>query len=160
MSTQKTAMITGISGMVGSHLTDFLVANTDWNIVGFLRWNDSLENLEHLCAMINSNERIKLFFGDLNDQSSLEKCLKENNPDYVFHLAAQSYPQTSFVAPIDTLNTNILGTAKLLEAIRMTELDPVVHVCASSEVFGRVPKEYLPIDEEVSFPPSFTLCYL
>ena len=147
-------MITGVAGMVGSHLVDFLIENTTWDIVGFLRWNDPLENLEHLFPKINSNNRIKLFFGDLNDQSSIEKCLKEHSPDYVFHLAAQSYPQTSFIAPIDTLNTNILGTAKLLEAVKMSGLSPVIHICASSEVFGRVPKEHLPISEEASFHPA------
>ncbi len=75
-------------------------------------------------------------------------------PDYVFHLAAQSYPQTSFTAPIETLQTNILGTAALLEAIRHSGLSPVVHVCASSEVFGRVPQKYLPIGEDVPFHPA------
>ena len=75
-------------------------------------------------------------------------------PDYIFHLAAQSYPKTSFDSPADTLNTNIIGTSNLLESVRLTELAPVVHVCASSEVFGRVSKEKLPIDEEVTFHPA------
>jgi len=150
----KTALITGIAGMVGSHLSDYLLENTDWNIVGFLRWNDSLDNLDHLFTRINNKDRIYLNFGDLNDQSSIQKCLAEYKPDYVFHLAAQSYPQTSFTAPIDTLNTNILGTAKLLEAIRHESINPVVHVCASSEVFGKVPPKYLPINEEAPFHPA------
>ena len=114
---KKTALITGVAGMVGSHLTDYLLENTDWNIVGFLRWNDSLDNLGHLFSRINNRDRVWLDFGDLNDQSSIQKCLSDYKPDYIFHLAAQSYPQTSFTAPIDTLNTNVLGTAKLLEAI-------------------------------------------
>jgi GDPmannose 4,6-dehydratase len=140
--------------MVGSHLTDYLLAKTDWNIVGFLRWNDSLENLEHVFPKINDGSRVELFFGDLNDQSSIQTCVRTHEPDYVFHLAAQSYPQTSFVAPIDTLNTNILGTAKLLEAVRLSELKPIIHVCASSEVFGKVPQEFLPINEEAPFHPA------
>ena len=82
--------------------------------------------------------------------------------DYIFHLAAQSYPLTSFTAPIDTLNTNILGTARLLEAIRLemsqdAGYHPIIHVCASSEVFGRIPPEKKPkdgIDEECSFHPA------
>jgi GDPmannose 4,6-dehydratase len=97
-----------------------------------------------------------LFFlnGDLNDLISLLNAVKKARPDYVFHLAAQSYPQTSFNAAEDTYNTNILGTGRLLDALRFVELDPVIHVCASSEVFGRVPKEKLPIDEECTFHPA------
>jgi len=152
--TTKTAFITGITGMVGSHLADFLLENTDWKIYGFARWNDDLDNINHLLPVINKKERIRLIYGDLNDLSSLLYALDIARPDYVFHLAAQSYPQTSFEAPLDTLNTNIMGTAKLLESIRKLKINPVVHVCASSEVFGRVPKKYLPINEEVPFHPA------
>jgi GDP-mannose 4,6-dehydratase len=77
-------------------------------------------------------------------------------PNYVFHLAAQSYPTTSFTSPIYTLETNILGTARLLEALRqdVPELNPIIHICASSEVFGRVHRDKLPINEECTFHPS------
>jgi GDPmannose 4,6-dehydratase len=148
------ALITGITGMVGSHLADYLLANTDWHIYGLARWNDDLDNLNHLLPEINKKERLELVYGDLNDLASLIYTVQHTEPSYVFHLAAQSYPQTSFEAPLDTLNTNILGTAKLLEAIRKSDVSPVIHVCASSEVFGRVPKEYLPIHEEVPFHPA------
>ena len=150
----KNALITGITGMVGSHLTDYLLENTDWKIYGFCRWNDSLENIEHLSDKINDKERIELIYGDLNDLSSLLTAVDSSKPDYVFHLAAQSYPQTSFEAPLETLDTNIIGTAKLLEAIRKSEYNPVIHVCASSEVFGKVPKECVPINEECKFHPA------
>lgn len=147
-------LITGITGMVGSHLADYLLEHTDWNIYGLLRWNDDLDNIEHLTPMINRKERVNLIYGDLNDMASLMRAVKSSSPSYVFHLAAQSYPKTSFDAPLETLETNILGTAKLLDAIRMSEFDPVIHVCASSEVFGRVPKEFLPIHEDVTFHPA------
>jgi GDPmannose 4,6-dehydratase len=150
----RVVFITGMAGMVGSHLADFLLKETDWKIYGLVRWNENLENLEHLFADINKEERVKLIYGDINDFSSLLAALDSCQPDYVFHLAAQSYPQTSFTAPLDTLNTNILGTAKVLEAIRKLKLDPIIHVCASSEVFGKVPKEFLPIGEETSFHPA------
>jgi len=151
----KTTFITGITGMVGSHLTDFLLENTDWKIYGFCRWNDSLENIEHLSEEINKKERIELIYGDLNDLASLITAIDKSKPDYIFHLAAQSYPQTSFDAPIETLQTNILGTANLLEALRKSPYkNTITHVCASSEVFGRVPKEKLPINEECSFHPA------
>ena len=140
--------------MVGSHLADYLLDQTDWNIFGFCRWNDNFENIQHLLPRINTKDRIELIYGDLNDFPTLMNAVQEATPDYVFHLAAQSYPQTIFKAPLETLDTNILGTAKLLEAINKSPYKPVIHVCASSEVFGRVPKEFLPIDEEVTFHPA------
>jgi GDPmannose 4,6-dehydratase len=147
-------LITGITGMVGSHLADYLLENTDWKIYGFCRWNDSFDNLEHLVERINAKDRLELIYGDLNDLASLIDSVTISKPDYVFHLAAQSYPQTSFTAPLETLETNIIGTTKLLEALRKSDFNPIIHVCASSEVFGRVSKEYLPIHEEVPFHPA------
>ncbi len=148
-------LITGITGMVGSHLADYLLDNTDWKIYGLLRWNDSLENIEHLAEEINKKQRIELVYGDLNDLASLINAVDKSKPNYVFHLAAQSYPQTSFEAPIETLQTNILGTTNLLESLRKSVYkNAIIHVCASSEVFGRVPKEKLPINEECNFHPA------
>ncbi len=150
----KKALITGMTGMVGSHLADFLLANTDWDIYGVQRWRSPFDNIAHLSERINKGDRVFMRYGDLNDQTSLITVLDEVKPYYIFHLAAQSYPQTSFTAPIDTLNTNVLGTARLLESVRLLKQDPIIHVCASSEVFGRVPKEKVPIDEECSFHPA------
>lgn len=152
--TAKRALITGVTGMVGSHLSDYLLANTDWEVHGMCRWRSPMDNVEHLLERVNTRDRMFFHYGDLNDFGSLLNVLKLSQPDYVFHLAAQSYPKTSFDSPADTLQTNVTGTSNLLEAIRLSDLDPVVHVCASSEVFGRVPKEKLPIHEEVTFHPA------
>ncbi len=152
--TSKRALITGVTGMVGSHLSDYLLVNTDWEVHGMCRWRSPMDNVEHLLERVNARERVFFHYGDLNDFGSLLNVLKLSRPDYVFHLAAQSYPKTSFDSPADTLQTNVTGTSNLLEAIRLSELDPVVHVCASSEVFGRVPREKLPIHEEVTFHPA------
>jgi GDP-mannose 4,6-dehydratase len=152
---KKKVLITGITGMVGSHLADYLLENTDWEIFGMARWRSPLDNIVHLLPRIEQKDRLHLIYADLNDYPSLQLALGRSKPDYIFHLAAQSYPKTSFDAPLDTLNTNILGTARLLEAVRhYDEINPVIHVCASSEVFGRVPSDKLPIAEDVTFHPA------
>ena len=151
----KKALITGITGMVGSHLADFLLDNTDWDIYGMCRWRSPLDNVEHLLEMANKKDRLFFIDGDLNDYISLQNAVAMSKPDYVFHLAAQSFPSTSFTSPVYTMVTNIIGTERLLEALRQcSDIDPVIHVCSSSEVFGRVPKEKLPIDEECTFHPA------
>ncbi len=152
---KKSALITGITGMVGSHLADYILENTNWNIYGMCRWRSPLDNVSHLLDRVNRKDRVFFLSGDLNDYVSLQNVVSESKPDYVFHLAAQSYPKTSFTSPIDTLATNILGTERLLEALRREkDISPVIHVCSSSEVFGRVPKEKLPINELCSFHPA------
>ena len=146
------ALITGITGMVGSHLVDYLLANTDWDIYGMCRWRSPLDNVQHLLERVNKKDRLFFVNGDLCDSISLQKVVAETCPDYVFHLAAQSYPKTSFTSPIDTLNTNILGTCRLLESLRNS--DSIIHVCSSSEVYGRVSKDKLPINEDCAFHPA------
>jgi GDP-mannose 4,6-dehydratase len=149
-----TAFISGITGMVGSHLADYLIENTDWNIHGLIRWRSPLDNISQQIKEINSKKRIKLFYGDLRDSISVDDAIKLSKPDYVFHLAAQSFPKTSFTAPLDTLETNVQGTVRILEAVKNHAPKAITHVCSSSEVFGRVPKEKLPIDEECNFHPA------
>jgi len=133
----KRVLITGITGMVGSHLADFLLENTDWDIFGMCRWRSPLDNVEHLLDRANNNDRVHFIYGDLCDYISLQNAVEESRPDYVFHLAAQSFPIASFSSPLQTLDTNILGTQRLLETLRKCPgIDPVIHVCSSSEVFG------------------------
>lgn len=150
----KRVLITGMTGMVGSHLADYLINETNCLIYGMQRWRSPLDNISHLMTEINKKSRIFIEYGDLNDQSSLINVLNKVKPDYIYHLAAQSYPLTSFTAPIDTLNTNILGTCRLLESVKQLNLQPIIHVCSSSEVFGKVPKDKVPIDEECNFHPA------
>jgi GDP-mannose 4,6-dehydratase len=151
----KRALITGITGMVGSHLADLLLVETDWALYGMSRWRSPLDNVAHLIDRANRRDRLIFLYGDLRDYVSLQNVVEQSKPDYVFHLAAQSYPTTSFTSPLDTLDTNVLGTERLLEALRRcTDIDPVIHVCASSEIYGRVPEALLPIDENCSFHPA------
>ena len=136
-------LITGITGQVGSQLADYILEHTDYDVVGMMRWQEPLDNLYHLTDRINNKDRISLYYADLSDGMSIRRMIDEVRPDYISHLAAQSYPQTSFDIPIETLQTNIIGTANLLEAIRQvrpeSQYDPVVHICSSSAVYGRAP---------------------
>jgi GDP-mannose 4,6-dehydratase len=127
---------------------------TDWEVFGMCRWRSPLDNLSNVAGRINAGDRISLLYGDLRDTLSIQAVVAKSQPDYVFHLAAQSFPRTSFDAPLDTMDTNVQGTVRVLDALKQTSPKAVIHVCASSEVFGRVPKEKLPIDEECSFHPA------
>jgi len=147
-------LITGITGFVGSHLADYLLENTDWEIYGLIRWRSPLDNIEHLLPRINASDRVRLLYGDLRDSDSINQAIRECLPDYVFHLAAQSYPKTSFTSPLDTYETNISGTSRILEALRQYAPESIIHVCSSSEIFGRVPKEILPINEDAPINPA------
>ena len=149
-----TALITGISGFVGSHLCDHLLANTDWDLHGLIRWRSPLNNLAQHLGRIEKQDRLFLHNGDLRDSTSLNKVVKAVRPDYVFHLAAQSFPKTSFDSPLETLDTNILGTTRLLEALKESAPESIIHVCASSEVFGRVSQAEVPIGEDCRFHPA------
>jgi len=93
-------LITGITGMVGSHLADYLLENTDWEIHGMCRWRSPQDNVEHLLPRVNEGERVFFQYGDLGDYISLQNMIEKMKPNYVFHLAAQSYPQTSFISPV------------------------------------------------------------
>ncbi len=137
----KRVLITGITGQVGSQMADFLLNEKEDVIVyGLMRWQEPLDNLYQLTDRINKKDRIFIKYGDLNDLSSLVRTLVDVNPDIIFHLAAQSFPRTSFDIPVETLETNIIGTTKLLEAVRISgnlEREPVIHICSSSEVYGK-----------------------
>ena len=150
----KKALITGVTGMVGSHLADYLLTNTSWKIFGACRWRSPIENIQHLNKRINLRDRVDLEYLDLADYTSIYDALKKIKPDYIFHLAAQSFPKASFQMRETTYNTNILGTDRLLYAVTQLKIKPIIHICSSSEVFGRVNKKDLPINENNSFHPA------
>lgn len=145
-------LITGIGGFVASHLADLLLSKGE-EVYGTARWTEDLSNIDHV------KDDITVCPMDLNDLGSCIQVMKEVKPDYVFHLAAQSFPNESFVYPKVTIETNTVGTMNLLEAIRMTrdncnEFDPVIHVCSSSEVYGLVTEDLVPIKESCRFNPA------
>ncbi len=142
-------LITGITGFVGSHLADYIFKyQPAVDVFGIKRWRSPTDNIDHLSG------KVTFFDADLRDLSSLIRVIAETRPDVIFHLAAQSYVLTSYYAPVDTLMTNVIGTANLLEAVRLARADPVIHICSSSEVYGQVRKEELPIRETNPFRPA------
>ena len=146
------ALITGITGFVGSHLAEYLYENTDWDIVGMCRWRSPLDNISSLLPAIKDTRRVRLVYADLRDQMAIRDAVEEADPTHVFHLAAQSYPKTSFASPVDTLDVNVQGTVRLLDVVRNYNDDIAIHVCSSSEVYGRA--KTIPIAEDAPFHPA------
>lgn len=149
MEKVKRILITGITGFVGSHLAEYIL-NLDegHEVYGICRWRSPKDNLEKIY------NKIDLLEADLCDLSALIRQLKTIKPDFIFHLAAQSFVLTSFNSPLQTLWSNVIGTTNLLEAVRILEMNPIIHVCSSSEVYGQVSKADVPIKETCPFRPA------
>lgn len=146
-------LITGITGFVGSHLADYILTNfPEVQVSGLARWRAPQDNVRHILA------RITFEPGDLLDLPSLKTILSRQKPDVIFHLAAQSYVPYSFSSPVVTLTTNVIGTCNLLEAIKelkfAADYDPIIHICSSSEVYGQVKENEVPIRENNPFRPA------
>lgn len=135
-------LITGVTGMVGSHLCEFLLREQQCEIFGVKRWRSSLINLE------NVKDKIKLIDRDLTDPHGCFDLISSVRPDYVFHLAAQSYVPDSWRNPQTTVLGNVSMQLNLLEAIRQAGLDPVIQIAGSSEEYGSVLPDELPITEK------------
>jgi GDPmannose 4,6-dehydratase/GDP-4-dehydro-6-deoxy-D-mannose reductase len=142
-------LITGITGMVGSHLAEYLLSSfPEMEVHGLVRWRSPLRNIQKILP------RIRLHQGDLRDLNSLVVLLREVRPDRIHHLAAQSYVDMSFTAPADTLNSNIIGTVNLMDAARIVGINPRIHICSSSEVYGQVLPDEVPITETTPLRPA------
>ncbi|MFA0730883.1 MAG: hypothetical protein LKKZDAJK_001383 [Candidatus Fervidibacter sp.] len=133
-------LITGITGFVGSHMAELALAKGA-EVFGTYRWRSRMDNIQHLLS------QIRLIECDLRDAISVRNALKEAKPDWIFHLAAQSYVPTSWSAPADTMHINIIGTVNLFEALRQLDLDCRVQVAGSSEEYGLQFEHELPIKE-------------
>ena len=140
------ALITGITGFAGSHLAEYLLAeHEDVEIFGTYRWRSRMDNIEHLGEVLG--ERVRLVECELRDPSSVRWALEESRPDVIFHLAAQSFVPSSWTAPGDTVMSNVSGQINLFEAIRGLDLDPVIQIACSSEEYGMVQADEVPIRE-------------
>lgn len=140
------ALITGISGFVGSHLAEFLLAHTDWQVAGTVY--GPVNNVAHL------RERLTLFPVELSQGTVVSDVFKETRPDFVFHLAAQPISALSRRDPWFTLENNIRIQLNVLEAIAGDGLKTRVLVVGSSEEYGQVTPDQLPIDEDAPLRPT------
>ena len=144
----KRALITGITGFAGSHLAEYLLAHQpDVEVWGIYRWRSRMENIEGV------RSRVKLVECDLRDSTSVHLALSQSRPDYVFHLAAQSFVPSSWRAPNETMVTNVVGQTNLFEGIRALGLDPVIQIACSSEEYGLVHPDEVPIREDNPLRP-------
>ncbi len=140
-------LITGITGFVGSHLAEYALSRGDVEVFGTVRWRSRMENIEGIA------DRVVLVDCDLRDAVAVRKTLEEVRPEYIFHLAAQSFVPTSWKAPAETLITNIISELNLLEALRDLGLPSRIQVAGSSEEYGLVYEHETPITEENPLRP-------
>ena len=141
-------LITGITGFAGSHLADYILANHPGvEIFGILRWRSRTENIEAI------QEKLTLSECDLRDATSVKQTVARVRPDRIFHLAAQSFVPSSWNAPAESLTTNIIGQLNVFEAVRELQIDPWIQIACSSEEYGLVHANELPIREDNPLRP-------
>lgn len=135
-------LITGITGMAGSHLADHLLGCSDYDVHGTLRWRSSRENITSI------EKDLTLHNCELRDPYSVTRLLKTVRPDYIFHFAAQSSVEQSWNSPQDTIINNITPELNLFESLRLLEMsDTKILIPGSSEEYGLVYESELPVTE-------------
>jgi len=145
----KKILISGINGFAGSHLCEYILANhKEVKIHGTIRRRSDLDNIIHI------KDKLNLLECDLRDSHSVDRVIAEVRPDKIFHLAAQSFVPTSWKIPTETFESNVIGTLNLLEAVRaQKDYDPIIQIACSSEEYGAVEKDALPIKETCPLRP-------
>ena len=134
-------LVTGITGFAGSHLVDYMLPMKDVEIHGILRWRSRTENIEHF------RDQVKFHECDLRDAFSVRDVIETVRPDRIFHLAAQSFVPTSWTAPTESLETNIIGQLNIFEAVKKLGIKSRIQLACSSEEYGLVYENELPIRE-------------
>jgi len=143
----KKILITGIHGSGATYLAEYLDTVPDLEIHGISRWHTDRQIKSELFNKLHIHEC------DLTDLGSVIRALEISQPDYIFHLAANANIKLSFTSPSSVLNNNINGTVNLLEGLRILNLKPVLQLCGTSEVYGQVKKEEIPIKETQNIDP-------
>lgn len=140
-------LITGISGFTGSHLAEYLLDEGKHEVYGMIRWRSDRQNI------IGIQDKIQLFECDIKDAFVVNTVIAKIKPDQIFHLAAQSYVPFSWQAPQETLTTNIIGELNVFEAVRAAKLDSRIQIAGSSEEYGMVYPDEIPIKETNALRP-------
>ncbi len=126
-------LITGITGSGGSYLTEYILENhPEVTIHGLCRWH-STTSINNLSSIL---DKIKIYECDLLDLGSIIRILQVVKPTKIFHLAAYANVKKCFDTPLSVINNNIMGTANLLEAVKMVSLESILQICSTSEVYG------------------------
>ncbi|HIL26538.1 MAG TPA: NAD-dependent epimerase/dehydratase family protein [Nitrospinaceae bacterium] len=142
-------LITGIAGSGGSYLAEYIYENhPNVEIHGLAHSRTNQQNLKNILT------NVKVHNADLMELGSVLTVLEQVHPDVIFHLAAFANVHASFITPNLFLNNNILGTSNLFEAIRLAHLDPIIQLCSTSEVYGQVNSEDVPIKEDAAMKPA------
>ena len=130
-------LITGITGFAGPHLANLLHAEGH-EVYGLIRRTNGMES--DIRDVVNDEvyESITFLYGDLTNYRSLRKVFESTEFNGVFHLAAQSHPPTSFIDPIGTMDTNVMGSANLIQVIQDHQKECKLMFCSTSEVYGNV----------------------
>lgn len=137
---KKRALITGITGFAGSHLAELLLEK-GYEVYGTTRPRSKTDNIDHI------KRKLKLYDADLLDSHSLYAIVLDIRPDFIFHLAAQSFVQSSWASPANTLEMNTVGSVHLFEAVRRAKVDPIIQIACSSEEYGLVYPNEVPVKE-------------
>ncbi|MBM4044872.1 MAG: GDP-mannose 4,6-dehydratase [Planctomycetes bacterium] len=140
------ALITGINGFVGSHLAERLLSN-GCEVAGTIQPGTTLDNLAHL------GQQARTMPCDVTDAAAVRDALTATKPDLIFHLAAVTFVPTSFASPRLTWQTNLFGTLNLYDALKALGISPRILFVSSSDVYGRVRAEDLPITESAPLRP-------
>lgn len=141
----KKVLITGIAGSGGSYLAEYIVdTHPSVEVHGIARWH-STSQTDNLAAI---RGKVHVHETDLTDLSSVVRTLEYVKPDGIFHVASYANVRASFITPLAVIHNNVMGTANLFEAIRLTKTDPYVQLCSTSEVYGKVDPKYVPINED------------
>jgi len=141
-------LITGINGFVGSHLAEYILNNKLGEVAGTIRGKTvNLNNVQGI------RSKIQLVECNITDSYAVKKTIDEIDPDYVFHLAAQAFVPSSWRSPVETMTTNIIGSLNLFEALRGSKSNPVIQIAGSSEEYGLVKPEEIPIKESNPLRP-------
>ena len=143
----KKALITGVAGFAGSHLSQYLISK-NIEVTGFFHPKHTTQNVDHLRGKIN------LIACDVLQKKDVEDKIKKIKPGYVFHLAAFSSPSQSFNNPKETLENNIFGQINLLEALVKINSKAKILIVGSADEYGEVSSDHLPIKEDTPLAPT------